>query len=185
MVAGLGNPGREHRRTRHNAGREAVEALAGRLGTRFVADGNARVAEGVWGAARILLVLPETYMNLSGRAVGPRARGFPPHRVLVVVDDVSLEAGRLRLRPGGSAGGHHGLLSVRDALGTADFPRLRIGVGPDPGGESRADYVLERPKGEEAGLIEAAIAAAPDVILDAIDRGVEAAMNRWNAWKPA
>jgi len=126
-------------------------------------------------------------MNLSGRAVGPRARfrKIPPERVLVLVDDVAILPGRLRLRPGGSAGGHHGLLSVQEALGSPDYPRLRIGVGPDPGGETRAEYVLDRPGGEEAGLIEAAIEASVDAVLDAVDRGVETAMDRWNRWAPA
>lgn len=126
-------------------------------------------------------------MNLSGRAVGARAlrRRLPPARVLVLVDDVALDPGRLRLRPKGSAGGHHGLLSIAEALGSTDFPRLRIGVGPDPGGETRAAYVLERPRGDEAALIKAAVAAVPDAVLDAIDRGVEAAMARWNTWRPS
>lgn len=187
LIAGLGNPGRRYRRTRHNAGREAAEALAERLGVSWREARDAGDADARWGETRILLVRPETFMNLSGEAVGPLARRhrIPPERVLVLVDDVALDAGRLRLRARGSAGGHHGLQSVAGALGSTDFPRLRIGVGPDPGGEVRADYVLERPAGDDAALVEAAVAAAPEAVLDALDRGVEAAMERWNRWRPS
>jgi PTH1 family peptidyl-tRNA hydrolase len=162
VVFALGNPGDEYERTRHNVGWWLADHLADvwRL-EGWRKDGNARVATGVVGTQRVRLVKPLTYMNLSGAALRPylrRASWSPADDLLVVVDDVAIPVGTFRLRAGGSAGGHNGLKSVESALGSQNYARLRIGVGP-PAGRSRsgdlADYVLDRfGKAEAAEVLE-------------------------------
>ncbi|MGH2393443.1 MAG: aminoacyl-tRNA hydrolase, partial [Candidatus Limnocylindria bacterium] len=146
LVAGLGNPGREHERDRHNAGWMVVDELARRHSGSFRSKFSGRLAEVRIGQARVALLEPETYMNESGRAISAAARFFKtePENVLVVHDDVDLEVGRLQARLGGGLAGHNGLRSIAKALGTPEFLRLRIGVGRPARGDPRpvADYVL-------------------------------------------
>jgi peptidyl-tRNA hydrolase, PTH1 family len=146
LVAGLGNPGREYERTRHNVGWMVADELARRHGGSFRSKFSGRVAEVRAGEKRLALLKPETYMNESGRSVGAAGRFFkvPPERILLVHDDVDLEEGRLQARRGGGLAGHNGLRSIAQHLGTNDFLRLRIGVGRPERGDRRpvADYVL-------------------------------------------
>lgn len=179
LVVGLGNPGRAYQGTLHNAGREVVERLLSKrsLAPRAIDNAWVTAIEEGWA------MLPETFMNLSGEAVGPFARrkGIDREHVLVIVDDVYLMTGRVRVRDGGSAAGHNGLKSIEQALGSASYPRIRIGVGPDPGGERRSDFVLSRPRPEFAGDFmkgkEAALAALETVLA----RGVAAAKELFHA----
>lgn len=179
IVVGLGNPGRAHEGTLHNLGRDVAERLAVKRKVNFAEVAKARVARIDEG----YILVPETFMNLSGEAVGPFARkkGIPPARILALVDDVYLATGRVRIRARGTDAGHNGLKSIDAALGTNAYPRVRIGIGPDPGGEFRADYVLSRPRPEVMGEVfsgkELALVATEAVL----ERGVEEAMNLFNA----
>ena len=162
VIMGLGNPGPEYERTRHNVGWWVVDHLADVW--RFDGwkkDGNARIASGTVGGHRIRLVKPLTYMNLSGAALRPylRREGFSYMKdLLIVVDEVALPVGSFRIRGGGSAGGHNGLKSIEGALGSQEYARLRLGVGPSDPNRRRgdlADYVLsDFGKGEEAAIRE-------------------------------
>jgi PTH1 family peptidyl-tRNA hydrolase len=182
LVAGLGNPGREYERTRHNVGWMVVDELARRAGTSFRSKFSGNLAETRLGELRLALLKPETYMNESGRSVGAAARFFkvPADTLLVVHDDVDLEPGRLQARLGGGLAGHNGLRSIAQALGTQDFLRLRIGVGRPGRGDARpvSDYVLS-PFEPEVDA-DALVARAADAV-EAIARdGLEAAQARFN-----
>ncbi len=179
LVVGLGNPGRGYDGTYHNAGREVVAAFAKKRRLSFREGSNAWIAS----FDRGLLVLPNTYMNLSGQAVGPLARrkGIPPEQVIVVVDDTYIPAGTVRIRPSGSCAGHNGLISVEEALGSPDYPRIRVGAGPDPGGEYRADYVLSRPRPETLADFVKGKELALEALDTLIESGIKEAMNTFNA----
>ncbi len=187
LIIGLGNPDRRYRHTRHNVGWEIIDRLGRRLGIAVdQEDGWARVGGGTIGRRRILLAKPQTYVNLSGTAVADLRRR---HRVklpdmVVVVDDLDLPLGRLRLRPGGSHGGHNGLRSIIEAVGSDTFPRLRVGIGRPPEGMEPAQFVLTRFTAEEHAIIELALERAADAIETAVREGLQVAMNRFNA-KPA
>ena len=178
LVAGLGNPGREYARTRHNVGFEVLESLALRHQASWSGKPDAEVAR--WGQEAVL-VKPQTYMNLSGSAVQRWQHFYKValEDTLVVVDDVNLEAGRLRIRRSGSPGGHNGLKSIKASLGTDQFPRLRVGVG---GGERKelSSHVLGRFTADEEQIIEAAIAKAVEAIEVFVADGIVAAMDRYN-----
>ena len=171
LVVGLGNPGREYARTRHNAGFRFVDALAGQLGASFAAE--AKFAGDVAKAGDLRILKPSTYMNLSGRAIAAVARFFAidPDAILVAHDELDLPAGDAKLKFGGGHAGHNGLRDVVPQLGTADFWRLRIGIGhprdSDVPQQDVADWVLKPPRPEEAGPIDDAIARAlaawPDI----------------------
>jgi PTH1 family peptidyl-tRNA hydrolase len=182
LVAGLGNPGREYERTRHNAGWMVVDELARRRDGSFRSKFSGQLAEVRDGDLRLALLKPETYMNVSGRSVGEASRFFKvePGALLVVHDDVDLEPGRLQARLGGGLAGHNGLRSITEVLGTQDFLRLRIGVGRPERGDRRpvADYVLS-PFEPEID-VEALLGRAADAV-EAIARdGLEAAQSRYN-----
>ena len=167
LVAGLGNPGAKYRGTRHNVGFEVIDLLAARHGLVFeAAPADAMMAR--WRRAEdgVLLVKPLTYMNISGAAVSALLRFFkiPPGDALIVTDDVNLPLGRLRMRGSGSEGGHNGLRSIADHLGSIDYPRLRIGVGRGDTRRDLADHVLARFDPDEQPGIEAAIARAADAV---------------------
>lgn len=135
LIAGLGNPGKEYERTRHNAGFVAVDAIAESLGVKIDrAKFRALIAEVSLGGKRGLLMKPQTFMNLSGAAIAEAASFYkiPPERVLVLVDDISLAPGQMRIRRKGSAGGHNGLKSIIAELGSQEFPRIKLGVGQKP-----------------------------------------------------
>ncbi|HEX5131375.1 MAG TPA: aminoacyl-tRNA hydrolase [Candidatus Krumholzibacteria bacterium] len=185
VVAGLGNPGDRYRKTRHNLGFAVVEALARSRGGRWRESGRRRQARVAIGGRDVLLLEPLTFMNLSGDAVGPvvDAERLPYSRLLVVCDDIALPLAQLRLRPGGSDGGHNGLKSVIERIGTLDFPRLRMGVGPVPPRVDAAEFVLAEflPEEETAvgEMVEAAVQCAAAWVVDGISR----AMGRYNARK--
>src|SRR5919199_5739035 len=182
LVAGLGNPGREYERTRHNVGWLVLDELARRHGGSWRSKFNGSLAEIRLDGAKLALLKPETYMNESGRSVGDAARFFkvPPESLLVVHDDVDLEPGRLQARRGGGLAGHNGLRSLAQALGSQDFLRLRIGVGRPGRGDRRsvADYVLSPfdADEDEDGLVVRAADAAEAIARD----GLEAAQQRFN-----
>jgi PTH1 family peptidyl-tRNA hydrolase len=187
LIIGLGNPDRRYRQTRHNVGWEVVDRLGRRLGVAVdQEDGWAIVGSGTVGRRRVLLAKPQTYVNLSGTAVADLRRR---HRVkledlVVVVDDLDLPLGRLRLRPGGSHGGHNGLRSIIDALGSDAFPRLRVGIGRPPEGMDPAQFVLTPFTTEERAAMDPALERAAEAIETVVREGLQAAMNRFNA-KPA
>lgn len=185
LVVGLGNPGSAYRGTRHNIGFVAADALAARLNAGAShQQGAAQVVRGrVPGAsAEVLIVKPQTFMNLSGKAVGPllRKHRLGPQDLWVIHDDIDLPFGRLRIRRGGGAGGHNGLASIIDALGgDRDFVRLRLGVGrPDP--EEAIDYVLDRFADDQRERVEALAGLAVDAVVTGLVEGLDTAMNRLN-----
>ncbi len=184
VVTGLGNPGRKYQNTRHNVGFEVVAELA----RRWQASGpqirfDAEISDAVISGVRTLLVAPQTFMNLSGRAVG-QVRDFyklEPEHIAVVCDDLNLPTGRLRWRAGGSHGGQKGLLDIERHLGTRTFPRLRIGIGRPPGRQDPADYVLGRFTRDEREIIDIAVQRAADSLEVWLQDGTSAAMNRYNS----
>ncbi|HYJ80342.1 MAG TPA: aminoacyl-tRNA hydrolase [Longimicrobiaceae bacterium] len=184
VVAGLGNPGRVYALHRHNVGWWVLDALAEAWGFgRFRAEKNAAVAGGRVEPHAVRLLKPLGYMNRSGSALLPIARMKAldvAKDLLVVVDDVALEPGKIRFRPSGSAGGHNGLRSVEQALGTRDYPRLRIGVGQKPPGMDLADYVLSPPSRADRQAILDRFPELVDCVRLWMDEGTEAAMSRCN-----
>jgi PTH1 family peptidyl-tRNA hydrolase len=184
LIVGLGNPGAEYARTRHNAGFVVVGKLAERwrAAWNYEKKFNARVARGDRGENRALLGEPQTYMNSSGEAVGALTAFYrvPPERLLVIVDDADLPLGELRLRPGGSSGGHHGLESIEQHLGTRDFARLRIGIGRADGAREITDYVLGRFSPAEAAVADRVLTVAADQAECWLNAGIQKAMNQFN-----
>jgi len=182
LVVGLGNPGREHERDRHNVGWMVVDELARRLDGRWRAKFSGQLAEVRLDGLRLALLKPETFMNDSGRSVAAASRFFKvePESMLVVHDDVDLEAGRLQARAGGGLAGHNGLRSLAQSLGTQDFLRLRIGVGRPGRGDPRsvADYVLSPFELEED--VGALVTRAADAVETIAREGVEASQQRFN-----
>ena len=182
LVVGLGNPGREHERDRHNVGWMVVDELARRTDARWRGKFSGQLAEVRLDGLRLALLKPETFMNDSGRSVAAAARFFKvePEAMLVVHDDVDLESGRLQARAGGGLAGHNGLRSLAQALGTQDFLRLRIGVGRPGRGDPRsvADYVLSPFAVEQDA--EALVSRSADAIETLAREGVEAAQQRFN-----
>jgi PTH1 family peptidyl-tRNA hydrolase len=185
LIVGLGNPGTQYERTRHNAGFMALDGLARRHGAGAMpkARFHAVTLDASIGGEKVLLVKPTTFMNRSGQSVGEAVRFFkvdPGQDLLVVVDEVALPVGHIRLREQGSPGGHNGLADIDRALGGAAYPRLRIGVGQTPGGWVKADWVLSRFTDEEAGEVRSSIDLATDACEMVVKEGLSAAMNRFN-----
>jgi PTH1 family peptidyl-tRNA hydrolase len=182
LVAGLGNPGREFERTRHNVGWLVLDELARRQGGSWRSKFSGSLAEIRLDGAKLALVKPETYMNESGRSVAAAARFFKvqPESLLVVHDDVDLEPGRLQARRGGGLAGHNGLRSLAQHLGTQDFLRLRIGIGRPERGDPRPvkDWVLSPFAPEEDA--EALIARSADAVETLVREGLEATQQRFN-----
>lgn len=184
IVAFLGNPGLKYNGTRHNAGFMAADAMEKKLGVsinkmRFKALTQTVDISG----KKVLLMKPQTYMNLSGDAIVQAANFYkvPPERVIVVSDETALPIGRLRIRRGGSAGGHNGLKSVIARLGTDQFPRIRLGVGDKPHPDyDMADWVLSAFKGQDAADMELVAKKAADAVECYITEGADRAMNRFN-----
>src|SRR4051812_19680193 len=197
LVVGLGNPGKEYSGTRHNIGFEVVDAFAARNGLvsspadfnrmakeKFEALAlNGAVALSGGGTEKVLLLKPTTYMNLSGRSVQAALAFYQlgPADLLVVLDDVALPCGKLRLRAGGSSGGHNGLKDIERALATSQYPRLRIGVDPPPPRVPQRDWVLGRFSPEQRERIDPAIARACGAVAVWIDKGITLAMTQFNA----
>ena len=185
-IVGLGNPGRRYARTRHNVGFMVADRLAGRFRLPWKASikGRLQLARGNTGGRPLLLVKPQTFMNESGLAVAWLVRKYRvlPEELLVVYDDVALALGRVRLRASGGHGGHNGMRSIIEHVGTNDFPRLRVGIaGPcaRPGADL-ADYVLSTFAPEELSVVEPTVAAAADAAAAWLAHGIDAAMNRFN-----
>ena len=182
LVAGLGNPGSEHARDRHNVGWMVVDELARRHQGSFRGKFRGRLADVRVGDAKLVLLKPETYMNESGASIQAASSFYklPPEQVLVVHDDVDLESGRFQIRLGGGLAGHNGLRSIASTLGTQDFLRLRIGVGRPGRGDRRpvADYVLSEFEPEID--VEALVSRAADAVETVAREGIEAAQRRFN-----
>src|SRR5947209_14593813 len=182
LVVGLGNPGSKYEGTRHNIGFEVIDRLAeGGAGVRFTRKFDGLVAETEIDFRRISLLKPETFMNLSGRAVASALRFYKlePADLLVVCDDLSLPLGKLRIRGGGSDGGQKGLRDIAAHLGTEDFARLRIGIG-DRGPVDASDYVLSRFRPAERPVIDDALILAAQAVAVWTSKGLDTAMNRFN-----
>ena len=188
LIVGLGNPGKDYERTRHNAGYRALDVLAGKLGCK-VDKGKFQGLYGqtTYDGKKLFLLKPLTYMNLSGRSVLQLSAYFniPPQRIIVLFDDISLEPGRLRIRADGSAGGHNGIKSIISEVGSQEFPRVKIGVGAKPHAEQDlADWVLSSFSASEDKALISALDRAADAALCISDRGVPEAANRYTGSKP-
>ncbi len=184
LIVGLGNPGREYRLNRHNVGFILLDRLAQHYGLPGFTkrQGNAVLTTGTIGDAPVVLVKPQTYMNLSGEAVGSLFRFYEIHRdrLLVCVDDIDIPVGTLRLRARGTSGGQRGLQSVIDHVGTQSFPRLRVGIGRPQGARAPASHVLQDMQGDELELISGIIDKAVEAIETYIRGGIVLAMSRYN-----
>ena len=188
LIVGLGNPGKEYERTRHNAGFRALDVLAQKLGCK-VDKGKFQGLYGQvnWSGRKLLLLKPQTYMNLSGRSVLQLSAYFhvPPQRIIVLFDDISLEPGRLRIRADGSAGGHNGIKSIISEVGSQEFPRVKIGVGGKAHPEQDlADHVLSSFSSLEEKALTSSLERAAEAALCIIEKGVPEAANRYNGSKP-
>jgi len=197
LVVGLGNPGPQYLGTRHNIGFEVLDALARKMGWILTAgeferlargrfdglalDGNLMLSGGQ--SEKVLLLKPMTYMNLSGRSVQAAMSFYQlsPADLMVVLDDLALPTGKIRLRAGGSSGGHNGLGDIERALGTSQYPRLRLGIDAPPPRVPGRDYVLGRFTDEQRSRLDPAIDRAASAVLRWIEKGINAAMNEFNA----
>jgi PTH1 family peptidyl-tRNA hydrolase len=187
LVVGLGNPGTKYQGTRHNIGFELVDRLArGGSSSTFTRKFEGLAAEIEIDYRRVMLLKPETFMNLSGRSVGQAVRflKLPLTDVLVTCDDLSLPLGKLRLRPGGSDGGQKGLRDITNQLGSEQFARLRIGIG-DREQADASDFVLSRFRSSERPVIDDALILASQAVAVWVTQGIDAAMNRFNGPAPA
>jgi len=184
LIVGLGNPGREYVSNRHNIGYRIAERLAAAHEWRFTRKQNdALVTLGTLDGARVIIAKPQTFMNLSGRAVQPLAKFYqvPLDRILVIFDDLDLPFGAIRLREQGGAGGHNGMKSIIDRLGSGDFPRLRVGIGRPPGRMNPAAFVLRDFDADEAAALDDILDRAVSAIEAFIGGGIRVAMNRFNS----
>lgn len=188
LIAGLGNPGDNYARTRHNVGFRAVDALAEKLNVKIDrAKFRGLYAQANYKGQKLVLLKPQTFMNLSGLSVMDAARYFklPPERIILLFDDVSLDVGRLRVRADGSAGGHNGIKSVIGALNSQSFPRVKVGVGAKPHPDYElADWVLSNFTKDEDQIISSAVEDAAAAALTVIEAGVPAAAAKFNGRQP-
>ena len=188
LIVGLGNPGKEYEKTRHNAGWRAIDVLADKLGCKIdKAKFQGLYSQTKYAGGKLYLLKPLTYMNLSGRSVLQLSAYFhvPPQRIIVLFDDISLEPGRLRIRADGSAGGHNGIKSIIAEIGSQDFPRVKIGVGAKAHPEQDlADWVLSAFSASDEKALASALDRAADAALCIIDKGVPETANRFNGSKP-
>ena len=188
LIVGLGNPGREYENTRHNVGFRALDILADKLGCKVdKLKFQGLYCQTTYQGTKLLLLKPQTFMNLSGRSVLQLSAFFkvPPQRIIVLFDDISLEPGRLRIRADGSAGGHNGIKSIIAELGSQTFPRVKIGVGAKPHPDfDLADWVLSAFTVQEEKALAVSLKNAADAALSIIDRGVPESSNRYNGSKP-
>jgi PTH1 family peptidyl-tRNA hydrolase len=185
LIVGLGNPGSEYAATRHNIGFVLVHRLAADWGAAWTVQKkfSARLARLERAGKKVVLCEPQTFMNASGEAVAAAARFYqlPPQRVLVVVDDADLALGQIRMRPFGSSGGHHGLESVEQQLGTRDYPRLRLGIGRRAEDDREiTDYVLGRFTAAERDVVKEVLDRACQQVDCWVSDGIQAAMNKFN-----
>jgi len=183
IIVGLGNPGEEYRKTRHNIGWRVIESLAKRHDAPPPKRKYRSYVQTVrLGRRNVLLMRPRTFMNLSGRAVAAAvaATQIRPDELMVVSDDVHLDVGRIRIRKRGSPGGHNGLASIAEHLGTQDWPRMRIGIGQPRNAAEKKDYVLSEPTEEESVVLKQAIEDAADALEMWAAKGIEQCMNNFN-----
>jgi PTH1 family peptidyl-tRNA hydrolase len=183
VIAGLGNPGNKYENTRHNVGFSTIDLLSSKHGIKVnKLKHKALTGEGTIAGERVLLVKPQTFMNLSGESIRDIAEWYklPMDNIIIVYDDVDLPVGTIRIRPKGSSGTHNGMKSVIYQLQSDEFPRVRIGIGKAPEGWDLADYVLSRFSADEAGAIRESIARAADAAASIVSDGVSAAMNQFN-----
>ena len=183
LIVGLGNPGRRYARHRHNIGFRCLDRLAARHGLVFDRVQNrALLATGRIADRAVVLAKPQTFMNESGRAVAPLVRAYhvPLERLLVIYDDLDLPPGTIRLRPEGGSGGHRGMRSIIEALGSQDFPRLRVGIGRPPGRMDPADYVLQDLSPEEEERFDRVCERVAEAIHCWLTEGIVLAMSRYN-----
>ena len=184
IIAGLGNPGRHYAGTRHNMGFNVVTRIADDYKMQItIKEHKALCAKGFIGGQKVLLALPQTYMNLSGESIRELVNYYkidPETELMVIYDDVSMDVGRIRMRAKGSAGGHNGIKNIIAELGTDVFPRMKVGVGEKPKGWDLADYVLGRFSDEENEVMRRMLAKGSDACRDFILYGIQEAMNRYN-----
>jgi len=184
LIVGLGNPGAEYSRTRHNAGFLLVGRLTERWGARWAYEKrfNARLARAERAGVSVLLCQPQTYMNSSGETVGAVVQFYrvPVGQLMMAVDDADLPLGEIRLRPGGSSGGHHGLESIEQRLGTPEYARLRIGIGRQSGAREITGYVLGRFSSTEAPLVDKVLTVASNQVECWLEAGIQKAMSQFN-----
>lgn len=184
LIAGLGNPTLRYRKTRHNIGFDTIDRVADTYGIRISRkEGHALTGSGMIAGQKVLLVKPQTYMNLSGESIGDLVRFYqldPETEVIIVYDDIHLAPGQLRIRKKGSAGGHNGIKSIIQHLGTERFMRVRIGVGEVPEGRDQVSHVLSRFDREERGTVDRGIEDAVSAIALLADGRTDEAMNRYN-----
>ena len=188
LIVGLGNPGREYEKTRHNAGFRCIDLLADQLGVKIDRlKYQGLYCQTTYNGCKLFLLKPQTYMNLSGRSVLQLSAYFniPPQRIIVMFDDISLEPGRLRLRANGSAGGHNGIKSIIQEVGSQEFPRVKIGVGAKPNPDyDLADWVLSTFSANEEKALAVSLENGAKAALAIIDHGVPEAANCFNGSKP-
>ncbi|MEK7399276.1 MAG: aminoacyl-tRNA hydrolase [Candidatus Poribacteria bacterium] len=184
LIVGLGNPSEKYERTRHNVGFDIVDLFCHELGVKpnFRRDYHSRILEGQLESQSVILAKPQTYMNSSGRAVRAIAFNYdiPLEDIIVIYDDLNLELGLIRVRRGGSAGGHKGVKSIIESLGSEAFPRIRIGIGQPPQDMEIIDFVLSRFSSEERDEIEKVEQTAIEAIKVMIFEGIDNAMNKFN-----
>ena len=186
IIAGLGNPTREYEKTRHNVGFEVIDVLADMLGT-TVEEKKFKgcYGRGIIGGEKVLLLKPQTFMNLSGESIRAAADFYKvdPEHIIIIYDDISLDVGQLRIRKKGSAGGHNGIKNIIAHLGTQEFPRIKVGVGDKPKKMDLADYVLSRFSKEDRAAMEDAFKEAAKAVEVMITDGMDTAMNQFNGHK--
>ncbi|HHV59635.1 MAG TPA: aminoacyl-tRNA hydrolase [Clostridiaceae bacterium] len=184
IVVGLGNPGPKYELTRHNMGFLVVDEISRRHGIKIKKlKHKALYGDGIINGARVLLVKPQTFMNLSGESVREIIEWYkiPTEKLIIIYDDIDIEPGKIRIRPKGSAGTHNGMKSIIYQLQTEDFPRVRIGIGKPPEGVELYDYVLGTFDLNEARVIEKSITLAADSVESIIADNIESAMNKYNS----
>ena len=186
IIAGLGNPTREYEKTRHNVGFEVIDVLADMLGT-TVEEKKFKgcYGRGIIGGEKVLLLKPQTFMNLSGESIRAASDFYKvdPEHIIIIYDDISLDVGQLRIRKKGSAGGHNGIKNIIAHLGTQEFPRIKVGVGDKPKKMDLADYVLSRFSKEDRAAMEDAFKEAAKAVEVMITEGMDTAMNQFNGHK--
>lgn len=183
LIVGLGNPSAKYEHTRHNAGFDCIDLLAGKKSVRINRSMHqAHFGKGRFGEEKVILAKPQTYMNLSGHAVQNIMHFYkiPPERLIVIYDDTDLVPGKIRIRKKGSAGGHNGMKDVIRMIGTDEFIRIRVGIGHCPENMEMVDYVLGRAEGSERELTLEALERAADAAEDIIANGADHAMNHYN-----
>jgi PTH1 family peptidyl-tRNA hydrolase len=183
LIIGLGNPGSRYDNTRHNVGFETIDVISGKYGIKVAKlRHKALLGDGVIEGHRVLLVKPQTFMNLSGESVRDIVEWYkvPSSNIIIIYDDIDIPIGKIRVRSKGSSGTHNGMKSVIYHLQSDEFPRIRIGIGEQPEGWDLADYVLSKFSGDDAKIIEESISKAAEAAVAVIKYGIDAAMNVFN-----